>query len=125
MSAGHPNAASPLSLRNVPFAIHVGGADTAYDRNLKAMEWGTRLEMLAATDPGGYLNPMASSRRSTALDGAGRRRQHSVLAEPRAQSDSAPHRLGTSRRHARAARTLEERSDPSMLFPGEVSVDIP
>jgi poly(3-hydroxybutyrate) depolymerase len=56
MSAGHPNAASPLSLRNVPFAIHVGGNDTAYDRDKKAMEWGTRLEMLAAQDPGGYVN---------------------------------------------------------------------
>jgi poly(3-hydroxybutyrate) depolymerase len=56
MSAGHPNAASPLSLRNLAFAIHVGGADTAFDRNKKAMEWGTRLEMLAASDPGGYVN---------------------------------------------------------------------
>ncbi|HEX6243751.1 MAG TPA: hypothetical protein VFZ61_22710, partial [Polyangiales bacterium] len=44
MSAGHPNASSPLSLRNVPFAIHVGGNDTAFDRNLKAREWGMRLE---------------------------------------------------------------------------------
>jgi hypothetical protein len=56
MSAGHPNAASPLSLRNVPFAIHVGGDDSAFDRNKVAMEWGKRLEMLAAADPGGYLN---------------------------------------------------------------------
>jgi predicted peptidase len=56
MSAGHPNACSPLSLRNVPFAIHVGGNDTAYDRNKKAMEWGQRLEMLAASDAGGYVN---------------------------------------------------------------------
>ncbi|MFM2418995.1 MAG: hypothetical protein RL385_3718, partial [Pseudomonadota bacterium] len=56
MSAGHPNAASPLSLRNVPFAIHVGGDDTAFDRNLKAREWGMRLESLAAADPGGYDN---------------------------------------------------------------------
>ncbi|MET0389298.1 MAG: alpha/beta hydrolase [Polyangiales bacterium] len=56
MSAGHPNASSPLSLRNLPFAIHVGGEDTAYDRNLKAAEWGMRLEMLAAADPGGYIN---------------------------------------------------------------------
>ncbi|HET8939626.1 MAG TPA: hypothetical protein VFN67_39580 [Polyangiales bacterium] len=56
MSAGHPNASSPLSLRNVPFAIHVGGDDTAYDRNKKAEEWGKRLEMLAAEDPGGYIN---------------------------------------------------------------------
>jgi hypothetical protein len=56
MSAGHPNAASPLSLRNVPFAIHVGGDDTAFDRNKVAADWGKRLEMMAAADPGGYLN---------------------------------------------------------------------
>ncbi|HTU57306.1 MAG TPA: hypothetical protein VMF89_02715, partial [Polyangiales bacterium] len=56
MSAGHPNAASPLSLRNVPFAIHVGGNDTAFERNAKGMEWGKKLEMLAAGDPGGYVN---------------------------------------------------------------------
>lgn len=56
MSAGHPNDASPLNLRNVPFAIHVGGDDTAYDRNLKAQEWGEMLEALAAADDGGYRN---------------------------------------------------------------------
>lgn len=54
MSAGHPNSASPLNLRNLAFAIHVGGADTSFDRNLKAMEWGMRLDMLAAADPEGY-----------------------------------------------------------------------
>ena len=46
MSAGHPNASSPLNLYNLPFAIHVGGNDTAYDRNLKAAEWGMKLEQL-------------------------------------------------------------------------------
>ena len=56
MSAGHPNDASPLNLRNVAFAIHVGGNDTAYDRNLKGREWGEQLEALAAADPGGYAN---------------------------------------------------------------------
>jgi poly(3-hydroxybutyrate) depolymerase len=56
MSAGHPNDASPLNLRNLPFAIHVGGNDTAYDRNLKAMEWGKKLEELRTADPDGYLN---------------------------------------------------------------------
>lgn len=56
MSAGHPNTASPLSLRNVAFAIHVGAEDTGYDRNMKAAEWGMKLEMLAAMDPGGYIN---------------------------------------------------------------------
>lgn len=54
MSAGHPNDASPLSLRNTAFAIHVGGDDTAYDRNLKAAEWGAKLDSLAAADAGGY-----------------------------------------------------------------------
>src|SRR5690606_28139721 len=33
MSAGHPNDASPLNLRNLPFALHVGGDDTAFERN--------------------------------------------------------------------------------------------
>jgi poly(3-hydroxybutyrate) depolymerase len=56
MSAGHPNDASPVNLRNVAFAIHVGGNDTAYDRNLKGAEWGEMLEALAAADDGGYHN---------------------------------------------------------------------
>jgi poly(3-hydroxybutyrate) depolymerase len=56
MSAGHPNDASPLNLRNVAFAIHVGGDDSAYDRNLVAAEWGAMLEQLAAQDEGGYPN---------------------------------------------------------------------
>jgi poly(3-hydroxybutyrate) depolymerase len=56
MSAGHPNDASPLSLRNTAFAIHVGGDDTSYDRNLKAAEWGMKLDMLAAADAGGYVH---------------------------------------------------------------------
>jgi poly(3-hydroxybutyrate) depolymerase len=57
MSAGHPNDASPLNLRNLAFAIHVGGDDTAYDRNLVAAEWGMMLEQLAAADgAGGYPN---------------------------------------------------------------------
>jgi len=55
MSAGHPNDASPVNLRNVAFAIHVGGDDTAYDRNLRAAEWGQMLDALAASDgAGGY-----------------------------------------------------------------------
>jgi poly(3-hydroxybutyrate) depolymerase len=56
MSAGHPNDASPVNLRNVAFAIHVGGSDTSYDRNKKAEEWGKMLEDLASKDPGGYIN---------------------------------------------------------------------
>jgi poly(3-hydroxybutyrate) depolymerase len=56
MSAGHPNDASPLNLRNLAFAIHVGGNDTAYDRNLKGAEWGEMLAALAAADEGAYVN---------------------------------------------------------------------
>jgi len=56
MSAGHPNSASPLNLRNVPFAIHVGGNDTAFERNKVGEQWGKQLEALAGADPGGYLN---------------------------------------------------------------------
>lgn len=56
MSAGHPNDASPLNLRNVPFAIHVGGNDTAFDRNLVAEEWGDQLTALQAMDPDGYIH---------------------------------------------------------------------
>ena len=39
MSAGHPNDASPLGLRNIGFSIHMGNNDSAYNRNLVAEEW--------------------------------------------------------------------------------------
>jgi hypothetical protein len=54
MMAGHPNEASPLGLRNLPFAIFVGGADAGYHRNEVAQEWGDRLDALQKADPGGY-----------------------------------------------------------------------
>jgi hypothetical protein len=54
MMAGHPNETSPLGLRNVPFALQVGGRDSAYNRNKKAEEWKKRLDELADQDPGGY-----------------------------------------------------------------------
>lgn len=54
MMAGHPNDASPLGLRNLPFAIFSGGEDAAYDRNKVAAEWGRKLDELAKQDPGGY-----------------------------------------------------------------------
>jgi transglutaminase-like putative cysteine protease len=54
MMAGHPNEASPLGLRNVPFAIQVGANDGAYRRNAIAAGWGTKLDQLRAADPGGY-----------------------------------------------------------------------
>jgi hypothetical protein len=54
MMAGHPNEASPLGLRNVPFAIQVGEKDSAYDRNKVAAEWGAKLDALEKDDPAGY-----------------------------------------------------------------------
>lgn len=56
MMAGHPNDANPLSLRNLPFMIFMGGKDAAYKRNQVAAEWGKKLEKLRAGDSGGYLH---------------------------------------------------------------------
>ena len=56
MSAGHPNETQPFGLRNLPFAIQVGGDDSAYNRNRIAAEWATKLEQLRQSDPGGYLH---------------------------------------------------------------------
>ena len=56
MMAGHPNSASPLGLRNVPFAIQVGANDGAYRRNAVAADWGKKLDALQAEDPGGYTH---------------------------------------------------------------------
>ena len=54
MMAGHPNETSPLGLRNVPFALQVGGKDSAYNRNKIAGEWKTKLGELRKNDPEGY-----------------------------------------------------------------------
>lgn len=54
MMAGHPNETSALGLRNVPFTIHVGGRDAAYNRNVVAQEWQRNLAELHQADPGGY-----------------------------------------------------------------------
>ncbi len=56
MMAGHPNDASLLGLRNLPFAIFMGGDDAAYNRNKIAAERGAELDRLAQADPGGYLH---------------------------------------------------------------------
>ena len=56
MMAGHPGNASPLSLRNLPFAIFAGGEDAAYRRNKIAAEWGVKLDELAKQDPGAYVH---------------------------------------------------------------------
>lgn len=56
MMAGHPNEASPLGLRNVPFAIQVGANDHAYHRNEMAVQWGGKLDDLQRADPEGYIH---------------------------------------------------------------------
>ena len=56
MMAGHPNDASALSLRNLPFAVQMGGDDAAYDRNKMAGEWKKTLALLHQDDPDGYIN---------------------------------------------------------------------
>ncbi|MFM7800063.1 MAG: alpha/beta hydrolase [Planctomycetota bacterium] len=56
MMAGHPNEARPDGLRNLPFAIHMGALDGAYDRNTIAAKWGAMLDALAQADPGAYVH---------------------------------------------------------------------
>ena len=54
MMAGHPNDAKPEALRNLPFAIYMGGKDKAYNRNKKAANWKKHLAELKADDKEGY-----------------------------------------------------------------------
>jgi len=54
MMAGHPNETRPDGLRNLPFALLMGGKDAAFNRNEIARQWKTSLAGLAAKDPGGY-----------------------------------------------------------------------
>lgn len=54
MMAGHPNDAQPLNLRNIGFALYMGGKDKAYKRNEVAAEWGQKLAKLQQQDPEGY-----------------------------------------------------------------------
>ncbi|MCC9641758.1 hypothetical protein LOC71_05690 [Rhodopirellula sp. JC740] len=54
MMAGHPNETSPLGLRNVPFALQMGGRDAAYKRNQIAADWKDQLAKLREEDPDGY-----------------------------------------------------------------------
>lgn len=54
MMAGHPNETRPDGLRNLPFTLHMGANDAAYDRNKKAAEWKVMLAELRQADPQGY-----------------------------------------------------------------------
>jgi poly(3-hydroxybutyrate) depolymerase len=54
MMAGHPNDASLLPLRNLPFALFVGGNDSAYNRNKIVADRAEQLAKLRETDSGSY-----------------------------------------------------------------------
>lgn len=57
MMAGHPGDARMESLRNLPFAIYMGGQDAAYDRNSLARQYSTLLDRLAiAEGEGTYIH---------------------------------------------------------------------
>jgi predicted peptidase len=56
MMAGHPNETSPLGLRNLPFTLHMGEKDAAYNRNQVAAEWSQKLDELQQADPQGYIH---------------------------------------------------------------------
>jgi hypothetical protein len=56
MMAGHPNETRADGLRNIPFALYMGGKDAAFNRNDIARSWKTTLADLAAKDPGGYTH---------------------------------------------------------------------
>jgi hypothetical protein len=56
MMAGHPNETVPDGLRNIGFALHVGGEDAAYGRNKVGASWKKQLEALHADDPDGYAH---------------------------------------------------------------------
>ncbi|MDP7062365.1 MAG: transglutaminase domain-containing protein [Planctomycetota bacterium] len=56
MMAGHPNETKPDGLRNLPFALHMGANDDAYDRNKIAAEWNVKLAALQEADPVGYIH---------------------------------------------------------------------
>lgn len=56
MMAGHPNEASLLGLRNLPFAIFVGGRDSVYDRNKIDASRALEMDWLEKDDPGGYVH---------------------------------------------------------------------
>jgi pimeloyl-ACP methyl ester carboxylesterase len=56
MMAGHPGDANAANLRNLPFAIYMGGKDSAYHRNTLAADFNKRLDSLQHQDPSGYIH---------------------------------------------------------------------
>jgi len=56
MMAGHPNGVSTLGVRNLPFAMFVGEADTAYGRSKVVAEKIAEFGRLRQEDPAGYVH---------------------------------------------------------------------
>ncbi len=56
MMAGHPNETTPDGLRNIGFTLHMGGRDSAYNRNNIARDWKKKLASLRGADPDGYVH---------------------------------------------------------------------
>ena len=54
MMAGHPNETTYHGLRNLPFALHMGALDSAYNRNKIAAQWSVLLDSLSANENGTY-----------------------------------------------------------------------
>ena len=54
MMAGHTNGVNTLGMRNLPFAMFVGGADAAYNRNKVVAEKIAEFGRLQQEDPEGY-----------------------------------------------------------------------
>jgi len=56
MMAGHPNESRLSGLRNLPFAIFMGGEDHAVNRAKVAAEKSAEIAALHEADPGGYVH---------------------------------------------------------------------
>lgn len=56
MMAGHPGNAQAINLRNLPFALYMGGADAAYNRNGLAKVWSDMLDSLASVEKGAFIH---------------------------------------------------------------------
>lgn len=56
MMAGHPGEASPLNLRNIGYMVWMGENDSAYNRNVLAVEYGKKMDSLHNVDTKGYIH---------------------------------------------------------------------
>ena len=56
MCAGHPNEITPEGLRNLPFFLYMGSADSAYNRNVVVRDFSAKMDVLQAADPAAYAH---------------------------------------------------------------------